>query len=162
MRPVPSLILTVLLLALCGLCGWQWWRENELRKIAKEQRDQIVRMEATVQEQDARIKAADAEVLRLTGSLAELRTNSVAKQDFDELKTAATQHVETINKQNEIIEQQNGVVEQLNASVLKANASIKSLASQRDELVKRVNDVTDQYNKLANPEGTQQNQNAQN
>ncbi|TLD71114.1 hypothetical protein FEM03_09375 [Phragmitibacter flavus] len=158
MRPVSSLVLTFLLIALCGLCGVQWWRENELRRIAEKQRDDLVRHEAVQMEQDARIKSADAEILRLTGSIADLRTNSVSKLEFDELKTAAEGHVATINRQNEIIVQQNESItkqnealEKFNAAMLQANETIKTLTTQRDDLAKRINEVTEQYNKLANP-----------
>ena len=160
MRPVSSLILTLLLIAICGLCGVQWWRESELRHIAEKQRDDLVRQEAVQLEQETRIKSADAEILRLTGSLAEMRTTSVAKQEFDELRTAAEGHVATINKQNgiiieqnESIKKQNEMMEQFNASVLQANENIKILTAQRDDLARRLNELTAQYNKLANPAG---------
>lgn len=161
MRPVSSLVLTLLLIALCGLCGVQWWRESELRRLAEKQRDDIVRHEATQMEQESRIKAADGEILRLTGSLAELRTNSVSKEEFEELKEAAENHVAVINKQNETILQQNEnitkqneALERFNAAVLQANETIKTLTNQRDDLAKRLNEVTAQYNKLANPGAT--------
>lgn len=160
MRPVSSYILSILLLAICGLCGYQWWRETELRRLAQNQRDELLRHEAKDVEQETRIKSADAEILRLTGTLSELRSTSVSKEEFEELKSAAESHVASINKQNEIILQQNEairkqneIVEQLNSSVLKANDTIKRLVEQRDQLAQRLNDLTQRYNKLANPGG---------
>lgn len=151
MRPVSSSILLVLLIALCGLCSWQWWRESDLRRIAIKQREDILRLETLNQEQEIRIKAADAEVLRLTGAMSELRSNSVPKTDFETLKEAALKNQENVEKQNAVILQQNGVLEQLNASVSKANDTIKKLAAERDALAQRINEVTEQYNKLAKP-----------
>lgn len=160
MRPIPSFILSILLMAISGLCGYQWWRETELRRLAETQRDELLRHEAKDVEQETRIKAADAEILRLTGTLSELRSTSVSKEEFEELKAAAESHVASINKQNaiilqqnEAIQKQNEIVEQLNASVVKANDTIKSLVEQRDQLAQRLNDLTQRYNKLANPNG---------
>ena len=41
MRPLPNIILSLLLLALCGLCAWQWNRERSLRELLQSQRDQL-------------------------------------------------------------------------------------------------------------------------
>lgn len=153
MRPIPQTILIIFLVALCGLCIVQWQRESDLRKIATTQRDEIIGFEIEKQDADARIKAADAEILRLTGSLNELRTTSVSKQEFEDQAKLQEEMKAAFEKQNEIIKQQNEAVVKQNASIAQMNESVKKLIGERDSLATRLNDVTSKYNKLANPAG---------
>jgi len=151
MRPVPTSILFILLLSLCGLCAWQWSRESELRKLASDQRAEIQQLYALRDELEGRAKAADGEILRLTTSLAEMRAQSVAKTALDEQQQAAMQMKEMVEKQNLALKQQNDAITQMNASMQQANETIKRLGAERDEVTKKLNDVTALYNKLANP-----------
>ena len=147
MKPVPNIVLSLLLIALCGLCAWQWDRESKLRlqlkakvmalNVATTQRDEL----------EARVKAADAEVLRITASLAELRANSVSKETHSEALQANTLLRENIEKQNTAITQQNERLSKQNAAIQQLNDNLKKLATERDDLAKRLNDVTAMYNK---------------
>lgn len=150
MRPVPSYLLLLLLLALCGLCAWQWQRESQLRQIAVSQRDGIVRLTAEREELESRAKRADAEILRLNGSFNELRASSVSKQIHEEVLAANAQMRESIEKQNTAIKEQNEALMKQSQVIQQANESIKKLAAERDDLIKRVNDVSEKYNKLVN------------
>lgn len=151
MRPVPTFVLLLLLVALCGLCAWQWGRESKLREYALSQRDAATTLTAERDELETRVKAADGEILRLTGALSELRVTSVSKQEHDEVLAANTQMRESVEKQNLLLTQQNEAIQKQNEAIAKANESITKLAAERDDLAKRLNEVTAQYNKLANP-----------
>lgn len=151
MKPVPNLILAVLLLALCGLCGWQWNRESQLRTLAAAQQAQIASLAAMRGELESRVKAADAEVLRITGSLADLRANSVSKQSHEEALQANATLKDVVEKQNAAISRQNDLLTQQNAAMTKANDHIKKLTGERDDLGRRLNEVTALYNQLVKP-----------
>lgn len=153
MRPVPQSILIALLAALCGLCAAQWWRESELRGRAVAQGEELGRLMGERDELAARAKAADADILRLTAALTDLRTNSVARQEHDEVARAAGQLRETVEKQNAAIREQNEAIIRQNAAVEQANETIRRLAAERDGLARRVNEVTALYNKLVQEKG---------
>lgn len=148
MKPVPNIALSVLLIALCGLCAWQWNRERSLRELLQSQGSQLHAVTTERDELSARMKAADAEILRLTASIAELRTNSVAKEVHEETITAAKTQRETLAKQNAAITQQNEIITKQNGAIQQANDSIQKLTAERDSLAKRLNDVTAKFNEL--------------
>ena len=122
MRPVPLSFLLTLIVALCVLCAWQWQREIELRKIVAQQGGELQSLRAQRDEIDARVEAADAEILRLTGSLNELRASSVAKQEHEELLLQAKQMSEAITKQNALITEQNDSITKANEAIQKSHA----------------------------------------
>lgn len=152
MKPVPNIVLSLLLVGLCGLCVWQWDRESKLRALAASQRDQLTTLTSQRDELEARVKTADAEVLRLTSSLAELRAKSVSKDIHAEALKANSHLRENLVKQNTAITQQNELITKQNTSIQQANESLRKLATERDELAKRLNDLTALYNKLLTKE----------
>lgn len=156
MRPVSQSILLLLIAALCSLCVWQWWRESSLRQITVEQQGEISKLTAGTLEMESRIKEADMEILRLTASVTDLRTNSVSKEAMDEQMQNNKKLHETLEKQgavllqqNESITRQNEAIATQNTAIKQANETIKKLVEERDKLVKQVNDVTARYNELA-------------
>lgn len=153
MKPVPSSLLLVLLLALCGLCAWQWQRESALRRIVSTQLAEVNQLVAERSELESRAKAADAEILRLTGTLAELKANSVDKQTHDEVLAANTTMRESIEKQNTAIKDLNETIAKASLAIQQANESITKLTTERDALAKRLNEVTAKYNALAKQGG---------
>ncbi len=148
MKPVPNILLSVLLIALCGLCAWQWDRESKLRLLLKDKITAVNALTTQRDELETRVKAADAEVLRITASLAELRANSVSKDTHAEALQANTLLRENVTKQNAAITQQNELITRQNTSIQQANESLKKLVIERDDLAMRINEVTAMYNKL--------------
>lgn len=151
-RPVPLSLLLLLLLSLCGLCAWQWKREDDFRDLTRRQLAEIASVRKELDETSARAKAADAEILRLTGSLSELRTTSVAKTQHEEVLEAAQKMKENILKQNTALKEQQDALTKASASITTANETIKSLAAERDSVAKKLNALTLEFNKLANPD----------
>jgi len=148
MKPVPNIVLSLLLVALCGLCAWQWDRESKLRLQLKDKVMAVNLLTIQREELEAGVKAADAEVLRMTARLAELRANSVSKDIHAEALQANTLLRENVTKQNAAITLQNELLTKQNASIEQANESLRKLAAARDGLAKRLNEVTAMYNKL--------------
>ncbi len=156
MRPISQTILILLIAALCSLCVWQWWRESGLRQITVQQQNEIAKITGERQEMESRIKEADLEILRLTVSVTDLRTNSVSREALDEQIQHQKKLQETLEKQgtvlqlqNESITKQNEAIATQNTAMKQANETIKKLVEERDKLVKQVNDVTARYNELA-------------
>lgn len=153
MKPVPNSLMVVLVLSLCGLCGWQWMREVALREISNMERVELASALKQRDELESRVKAADTEILRLTGSLNEVRANSLSKEDHDAMTAENGKMREGIEKQNAVILEQNEKINQANVTIQQANDNIKKLNAERDSLAKKVNEVTALYNKLAKAGG---------
>ena len=147
-RPVPLGILLLLLLGLCGLCAWQWNREELLRDLTRRQLAENTDLRKALEENSARAKAADAEILRLTETLSEIKTASVAKSQYDEALAAAQTLREGVLKQNAALKDQQEALLKSNAAVTQANRAIEKLAAERDGLIQKLNALTLQYNKL--------------
>lgn len=149
MKPVANSVLLILLLALCGLCAWQWQRETLLRGIAMDLQSALVSLQQEKADLDARVQAANAEILRLTGALSELRSNSVDKHEHAALATASETMRETLEKQRAAIHERNESLLKASGSIQQANETIKELTKERDGLAKRLNDLTAKYNEMA-------------
>jgi methyl-accepting chemotaxis protein len=153
MRPVPATFLLTLIVALCVLCAWQWNREVQLRKIVVDQRGELESLRASRDEIETRVRTADAEILRLTGSLNELRGNSVPKLEHEEVLEQSKRMSDAITKQNALITEQNESIAKANAGIQQANETIKKVTTERDGLAKQLNEVTERYNALAKKGG---------
>jgi hypothetical protein len=147
-RPVPLGILLLLLAGLCGLCAWQWNREELLRDLSRRQVVELGDLRKALDENSTRGKAADAEILRLTEALADIKTASVAKTQYDEATAAAQTMREGVLKQNAALKEQQEALLKANAAVAQANQSIEKLTAERNALTQKLNAMTLQYNKL--------------
>ena len=147
-RPVPLGILLLLLLGLCGLCAWQWNREEQLRDLTRRQLAENADLRKALDENSARAKAGDAEILRLTETLSDIKTASVAKSQYDEALGAAQTMREGVLKQNAALKEQQEALLKANAAVAQANHAIEKTAAERDGLSQKLNALTLQYNKL--------------
>ncbi len=149
MKPIANNVLLVLLLVFCGLCAWQWQRESKLREVMVAKMLDFNVLKSEHDELTARVKAADGEILRLNGTLSELKATSVSKDEQESLNAANTEMKAGIEKQNLALKEQAEALMKANEAILQANDSIKKLTTERDELVKKLNKVTSQYNELA-------------
>src|SRR4051794_33922926 len=117
MRPVPASFMIILIVALCLLCSWQWHRETGLRKVVADERSQLESLQVERDEIEARVRTADAAILQLTGSLNELRANSVTKKEKEDVMGQN-------NRMSEVVAKQNALITDQNASINKANTAI--------------------------------------
>jgi len=160
MRSFSITVLFFLLLGMCGLCAVQWMRETKLRETALALRADFVKVSAERDELNEHAKAADAEMLRVTGALTELRTSSISKADLDaaveanaKLKEQIMMANQSIMQQNETLKKQNEALQQQATAIQKANDTIKKTAAERDDLAKKSNEITTKYNALLKKQG---------
>jgi hypothetical protein len=131
-----------------GLCAWQWNREEQLRDLTRRQLAENADLRKALDENSARAKAGDAEILRLTETLSDIKTASVAKSQYDEALAAAQTMREGVLKQNAALKEQQEALLKANAAVAQANHAIEKTAAERDGLSQKLNALTLQYNKL--------------
>ena len=140
----PTAMRTLLLLllpAMCLLCGVQWWRESQLRELSLTQRQELVAIQAKSEQLNERVKAADAEILRLTADLNDLRATSVPKTDLEAAVATGEKLKAQLQTASEALTRQNAAIE-------KANQIIQKTATERDELARKANELAEKYNGL--------------
>ena len=151
MKPLPRSVLVALLLTFCALCAWQWHREAALRGIVSAQVAELTTLTADAAETAGRVMAANAEILRLTGTLAELRANSLPASEQQEIQQSHDRLREGYEQQTGVLNAQNGALTKANDAMQQANATIQKLTGEREALTKRLNETVAKYNKLAKP-----------
>jgi chromosome segregation ATPase len=152
-------LLIVLALGLCGLCAWQWYGETiqrnqveELKQTADQKLVLIQDYTNSIQTMQHQIKEMDAHITELRETV---KTNDQTILDQRrELNQSEAQNDALTNE----IAQYKQAVDTLEAKlkdaydgIQKQNDAIKQLAAQRDEFVKKYNDlVIDRNNVVSN------------
>jgi predicted nuclease with TOPRIM domain len=144
-RSAP-IIFIALVAAFCGLCLWQWQRESALRDLAVGQERELIELRSDCADAEFRAQVANAEILRLTGAVSELRQNTVPQQTLDETRAALQELRDHVAKQAAAITQRDQNLTKMNETTVQANAMMKKLTQERDELARRLNEVTRLYN----------------
>lgn len=149
MKSGNSSSLIVLTLALCALCGWQWNRESKLRALNLKLATDLQSSQKERLELGEKLNASTAEILQLSGTLTEHRATPPAVETAPD--TAAPE-VDSLKKmvaeQKAQLEARQAALDAAAGSVGKANESIRKLTGERDDLVRRLNEVTAKYNAL--------------
>lgn len=149
MKPIPQAVLLALLVLLCALCTWQWHREAQLRGLLQIESMELSKLQIRLSDSETAQQAANAEVLRLTTALNELRTNSLPLERQQEMEAAAGALKTTVAEQSQRLAEQNEALSKAGEAIGKANVSIQKLVGERDDLAKKLNALTLRYNKLA-------------
>jgi chromosome segregation ATPase len=152
-------LLIVLALGLCGLCAWQWYGETiqrnqveDLKQTADQKLVLIQDYTNSIQTMQHQIKEMDAHITELRETV---KTNDQTILDQRrELNQSEAQNDALTNE----IAQYKQAVDTLEAKlkdaydgIQKQNDAIKQLAAQRDEFVKKYNDlVIDRNNVVSN------------
>jgi chromosome segregation ATPase len=152
-------LLIVLALCLCGLCAWQWYGEtvqrtqvDELKQTANKNLALIQDYTNSIQTMQHQIGQMDAHITELEAAVKTNNETIVAQRR--ELNQAEAQNDALTNE----IVQYKQAVDTLQAKlkdaydgIQKQNDAIKQLAAQRDEFVKKYNDlVIDRNNVVSN------------
>jgi chromosome segregation ATPase len=149
-------ILILLALGLCGLCGYQWWREAGLRLQVEEKNrglqaltDEKAAAEAQGKRYEAEIKRLEADREANEKATADAKSElsktvaALKKAEFDGERAAAERSLykEAVDKANQAIKEQNEGVKNL-------NAEYKKLVEDRNEIVQKYNKLTTDYEKV--------------
>jgi len=170
MKAILYSLLAIIVLGLCGVCGVQWQREFLLNAKIKELTDQLIaenklriefeekafRFEQEIaritqlrNETEAALLEATEQVKLLTEdqtargySIAVLMREVVmTSRELDSYKQQAGKGTDALKDRNTEVTAQNAAIE-------KANASMRQLASERDDLIDKLNTRTREFNEL--------------
>lgn len=144
-------------LSLCALISFQWVRETDLNKKMQTLTDTMHDKLERIQNLESAVKHDETEIVRLDGlrtALAQtLKSNDTQISLLIRAVERATNDVDRASHQIEVYK---GALETANQNIKKQNDEIKTqndemtrLAADRNEVVKKLNKTTADYNDLA-------------
>lgn len=163
-------LLGVLTLGLCGICLVQWQREFILNAKIDELIHQLIAENKIRLEFEEKAFRFEQEIARLTTLRAETEaalldaTEKLQQQTLDqsargfsiavlmnEVMVATTElsaYKQLAGKGTDAVKDRNQIVGAQNAAIEKANTTIKHLATERDEVIVKLNARTQEFNEL--------------
>lgn len=164
MKNFQQNLLIILALALCLLCVWQWYGQTMQRNQIGGLNQLLSQKLAAIQDYTNSIHTLDGQVLQLNARITELKENIKKDSETALQQTRAVNALEVTNRalNLEITEYKSGVekldqkIKEAYDGIEKQNDVIKTLTTQRDELVQKLNDnvkdrnnIVTKYNELA-------------
>jgi chromosome segregation ATPase len=152
-------LLIVLALCLCALCAWQWYGETVERNQMDELKQTANKNLALIQDYTNSIQMMQLEIEQMDGHITELKNTVKTNDDTILQQKRDLNQSEAQNDEltNEIVQYKQSVdtleakLKDAYDGLQKQNDAIKELAAQRDEFVKKYNDlVIDRNNVVSN------------
>jgi hypothetical protein len=145
---VLTILLGVILAALCGVCLWQWKREAEFRSVILDFHTKLEAEKRAHSEARLRIVVLESEVTRVT----KLRDDAEAQylKTLEELRALQpdwNQRGLTIGALSQLAAAA-PAAENQNAAIGKQNELLKQLAAERDDAIQKLNARTREFNTL--------------
>lgn len=135
-------LLMISVVALCGLCAAQWVREAEVRGRLREAQQRHGEAVAALGEEKGRRETQEREVVRLT----KLQQETAEALRLAEARTAELEARPAVDPA--AAAQRNAEVTAQNEALARQNEQLKKLTSERDDLVRRLNERTKEWNDL--------------
>jgi len=151
-------------LSLCALISFQWVRETDLRKSVQSLTDTVHDKMEKIQNLQASVKRDESEIQRLDGIKNQLtqtvKSNDVQISTLVKSLEKAANEIERTQRQvdayKEALLAANDSIKRQNEEVKKQNEEMAKLAEDRNEIVKKLNKTTADYNDLADKWNKQQ------
>ena len=147
--PLAAAVMTILLAA---ICVWQWQRETRIQRHCEVAIDRANRAEAMAAAEQQRADTQTSRNLDAAGRIEELnRAFATMHAELETLRQAAADReamAESVARARAAIEDANKTIATHNAAVAGHNATVQQLQAERDELVRKLNDRTREYNTL--------------
>ena len=142
-------------LALCGLAVAQWFREAEVRRLHTAAGSALDTARADLAALRDTLTARDAEVVRLTA----LQQATVAERDAAKQEVVAlTEKLAALTAAGpppnpEAVAKRNAEITAQNEALARQNEALKKLAAERDDLARRLDERTKEWNALVKKTG---------
>jgi chromosome segregation ATPase len=156
MKNFQQTLLIVLALGLCGLCAWQWYVQTIQRTTIHDLNQMVYDRNASIQNDTNAIATLNGHVAEMDGRISELKSTVATNQQvMASQKAQITQlQFDHENDTNEIAQYKVATdtlesrLKDADANIDKQNAAITNLLSQRDDLVKRYDDLATNRNDI--------------
>ena len=126
-------LLIILALGLCGLCTWQWYDQVQQRRMLTTFSQTIADQTAEIQRATNSVTVLDQQLVQMDARLTELR--STLQSNRTEITTG---HIENQRLTNALA--------QANENIRQQNEILKTVASQRDTFLQRLNQAIEDRN----------------
>ncbi len=135
-------LLMISVVALSALCVAQWVREADVRGRLREAQQQHGEAVAALAGEKGRRETQEREVVRLT----KLQQETAEALRLAEAKTAELAAQPAVDPA--AVAQRNAEVTAQNEAMARQNEQLKKLTAERDDLVRRLNERTKEWNEL--------------
>lgn len=135
-------LLMISVVALSALCVAQWVREADVRGRLREAQQQHGEAVAALAGEKGRRETQEREVVRLT----KLQQETAEALRLAEAKTAELAAQPAVDPA--AVAQRNAEVTAQNEAMARQNDQLKKLTAERDDLVRRLNERTKEWNEL--------------
>jgi chromosome segregation ATPase len=156
MKNFQQTLLLILALALCGLCAWQWHAQTVQRTTIEDLNKMVYDRNASIQGYTNSIATLNGQVAEMDGRITELKA---AMATNEQLVVSQKAQIEQLQFQNDDftnqIAQYKVAVDTLEsrlkeayAGIDKQNETITNLLSERNDMVKKYDDLATNRNDI--------------
>ncbi|HUE36892.1 MAG TPA: hypothetical protein VMO20_05835 [Candidatus Acidoferrum sp.] len=156
MKNFQQTLLLILALALCGLCAWQWHAQTVQRATIEDLNKMVYDRNASIQAYTNSITTLNGQVAEMDGRITEL---NAAMATNEQLVVSQKAQIEQLQFQNDDftnqIAQYKVAVDTLEsrlkeayAGIDKQNETITNLLSERNDMVKKYDDLATNRNDI--------------
>lgn len=152
-------LLIVLALCLCALCAWQWYGQTQqrsqlegIKEIADQKAVLIENYTNTIQKLQHQVSQMDASITELKNTVETNEQTIVAqRRELNQAEADNSALTNEIAQYKQAVDTLEGKLKEAYDGIQKQNETVKELAAQRDEFVKKYNDlVIDRNNVVSN------------
>jgi chromosome segregation ATPase len=149
-------LLIALALCLCALCAWQWYGQtvqrtefDKLNAIANQKSALIQDYTNSIQMMQHEIIQMDASITDLKGTVATNNETILAqRRDLNQLDAQNSALTNDIVQYKQAVDTLEGRLKEAYEGIKKQNDALKQLAGERDEFVKKYNDLVIERNTI--------------
>jgi chromosome segregation ATPase len=156
MKNFQQTLLLILALALCGLCAWQWHAQTVQRTTIEDLNKMVYNRNASIQAYTNSIATLNGQVAEMDGRITELKA---AMATNEQLVVSQKAQIEQLQFQNDDFTNQiaqykvaldtlESRLKDAYAGIDKQNETITNLLSERNDLVKRYDDLATNRNDI--------------
>jgi chromosome segregation ATPase len=143
-------------LGLCGLCAWQWYVQTIQRTTIHDLNQMVYDRNASIQNYTNSITTLNGHVAEMDERISELKTTVATNQQVIASQTAQITQLQFAHESdtNEIAQYKTAVdtlesrLKDADANIDKQNVAITNLLSQRNDLVKKYDDLATNRNDI--------------
>jgi len=151
-------------LCLCGLCGFQWVRETDLRKNVQHLTDTVQDESQAITNLQGEVRTDEAEIRRLDALKNELNDTvksnraeiSQLTRDLQKVRIENDRNLQQIELDKQTIQAANDNVRLANENIEKQKEILRTLVTNRDELLLKFNKLATNYSNLVDQWNKQQ------
>jgi chromosome segregation ATPase len=156
MKNFQQNLLVVLALGLCGLCAFQWYEQTQQRNEIAALNEMVFQKNSDIQNATNSVAQLSRQVEQMDARITEIKASAMTNEQLVALQKAEISKLQFTDEglTNEIVQYKQAVdafqskLKDAYAGIGKQNETITNLISERDDLVKKYNDIVKDRNDI--------------